>query len=147
MFHGHGGVVIGSETSGGIRNITASNLYMEGTDRGIRLKSTRGRGGVIENVKISNVVIKNMLAEGITINSYYTKVPQEPVSARTPIFRDIYIRNVTGTAKTAIEVLGLPEMPIRNVELIDVRINGTKDISVSDVENLRFTNVSSGTIS
>ena len=61
MAHGHGGVVIGSEMSGGVRNVVISNCIFEGTDRGIRIKTRRGRGGIVEDIRVSNIVMKNVI--------------------------------------------------------------------------------------
>jgi hypothetical protein len=86
-------VVLGSEGSGGIRNVVASNIVAQGTDRGIRIKSGRGRGGVIrEHPLFDNWVIEDTPYPAIEVTNYYTRVPDEPVSERTPIFRNIAIR-------------------------------------------------------
>ncbi len=70
MVHGHGGVVLGSEMSGSIRNITISNCIFQETDRGIRLKSRRGRGGIVEDIRVSNIVMDNVMCPFI-LNLYY----------------------------------------------------------------------------
>ena len=107
MLHGHGGVVIGSEMSGGVKKIAISNCVFEGTDRGIRIKTTRGRGGIVEDVSVSNIVMKDIRGEAITLNMFYSDVPPEPVSERTPRFRNIHISGVTGDAEQAGVLLGL----------------------------------------
>jgi polygalacturonase len=84
MLDGHGGVVIGSEMSGGVKRVTISNCVFEGTDRGIRLKTMRGRGNVVEDIRVSNIVMKNIVKEGIVLNMRYAKTDPEPVSERTP---------------------------------------------------------------
>jgi polygalacturonase len=71
VHHAHGAVVIGSETSGGIRNIVASNIVADGTEAGIRIKSRRGRGGVVEDLRFDNWVMRDV-SKGIEITSYYT---------------------------------------------------------------------------
>ncbi len=146
MFRGHGGVVIGSEMSGSVRNINASNLYFEGTDRGVRIKSTRGRGGVVENVYMSNIVMKNIKYEGITVNTFYTKTNPEPVSERTPIFKNFILKNITGDAKFGIQLLGSPEMPLKNISLNDIDITAKQDIVINDAEDIFFKNVSTKTL-
>jgi len=60
MLSGHGGVVIGSEMSGGVKNIVISNCIFDGTDRGIRIKTTRGRGGIVEDIRVDNIIMKNI---------------------------------------------------------------------------------------
>ena len=91
MLSGHGGVVIGSEMSGSVRKVTISNCVFDGTDRGIRIKSTRGRGGVVEDIRVSNVVMSNIKQEAVVLNLKYSKMPAEPKSERTPIFRNVHM--------------------------------------------------------
>lgn len=97
MLSGHGGVVIGSEMSGSVRKVTISNCVFDGTDRGIRIKSTRGRGGVVEDIRVSNVVMSNIKQEAVVLNLKYSKMPAEPKSERTPIFRNVHISGMTVT--------------------------------------------------
>lgn len=127
MLSGHGGVVIGSEMSGGVRRVTISNCVFDGTDRGIRLKSTRGRGGVVEDIRISNIVMRNIQREAIVFNLKYSKMPDEPMSDRTPIFRNIHINGMTASdVKTPILVVGLEEAPISDIVLRDIQVQGAK---------------------
>lgn len=71
MVHGHGGVVIGSEMSGGVRNVVISNCVFEGTDRGIRIKSRRGRGGVVEDIRVNNIIMKEVICPFVMKLFYY----------------------------------------------------------------------------
>lgn len=131
--NGHGGVVIGSEMSGDVRNVVISNCVFVGTDRGIRLKSRRGRGGVVEDVRVSNVVMTDVLCP-FTMNLYYgwgawgdTTVSDKgarPVTEATPRFRRIHLSNITARdARIAAAFLyGLAEMPLEDVSLSDVSI-------------------------
>jgi len=120
MYKGHGAVVIGSEMSGDVRNVTASNIVCVGTDRAVRIKSTRGRGGGVENIRFSNFVVENV-REPIYITTFYTKTDPEPVSQRTPIFRDIAISHFTIKKSPCMaKILGLPEMPIQGLRITDV---------------------------
>jgi polygalacturonase len=141
MLHGHGGVVIGSEMSGGVRNIVASNCVFDGTDRGIRIKSTRGRGGVVENVRISNIVMRNIVHEAITVNLSYTNAPPEPVSERTPAFRNIQINGVSGDADQAGTLQGLPETLLDDVGMFDVNLKARQGFVVKDARNVRLVGV------
>ena len=134
MVHGHGGVVIGSEMSGSVRNIAISNCIFVGTDRGIRLKSRRGRGGVVEDIRVTNVVMQNVLCP-FTMNLYYhigVKGNQEiadkrpaPVNARTPGFRRIHLSHISvrDAHFAAAFLYGLPEMPITDVTFDNVSIS------------------------
>lgn len=84
MLSGHGGVVIGSEMSGSVRKVTISNCVFDGTDRGIRIKSTRGRGGVVEDIRVSNIIMSNIKREAVVLNLKYSEMPVEPMSERLP---------------------------------------------------------------
>jgi polygalacturonase len=128
VYHAHGGFTIGSEMSGGMRNVRVNNCTFIGTDIGLRFKSTRGRGGVVEKIYISNIRMMNILGDAINFNLYYGgKAPLDettavvdtsfqPVMEETPQFRDIYIENVIcRNAESAIVLRGLPEMPLRDI--------------------------------
>jgi polygalacturonase len=125
VHHAHGAVTLGSEISGGIRNVVADNITCDGTQIGIRIKSRRGRGGRVENIRFNNWTMENV-GLGINVTSHYimegeTKASDEPVSVRTPLFRNIAISHVTvNHARRAMEIEGLPEMPISELRISDV---------------------------
>lgn len=144
--HGHGGVTVGSEMSGGVRNLKVTNCVFKGTDIGLRFKSTRGRGGTVENVEISNVAMHDIKTDAISLNLYYWvsgEPKPEPVSERTPVFRGISFRNITcDGARRAIEVRGLPEMPIEKVTFENVRMTRCGDgVVIVDAKDIRLTDV------
>ncbi len=142
MLAGHGGVVIGSEMSGDVRKITISNCIFDGTDRGIRIKSTRGRGGIVEEIRVSNVVMKNIKKEAITLNLFYSNVPAEPISERTPIFRNIHFSNITGSdINAACTIWGIEEAPISNITFTDVNIDAQTGFDINKSKDLTFTDV------
>jgi polygalacturonase len=142
MYRGHGGVVIGSETSGGINNITASNIVCKGTDRGIRLKTMRGRGAIVQNLRFDNWVIEDAPAEAIHITSNYAKVPAEQRSERTPVMRNIAISNITiVNAKRAIGIAGISEQPIENIRLSDITATGEGGLIADLVDGLELFDV------
>jgi polygalacturonase len=141
MLSGHGGVVIGSEMSGGVRNITIANCVFDGTDRGIRLKTTRGRGGVVENVRVSNIVMRNIREQAIHLNMVYTRTNPEPVSERTPVFRNMHFAGLTGDARAACEVIGLEEMPVQNITFTDIQLEARTGFNVSQARDIAFRNV------
>jgi polygalacturonase len=139
MVHGHGGVVIGSEMSGSIRNVTISNCVFEGTDRGIRIKSRRGRGGVVEDIRVNNIVMKNVICPFI-MNLYYFCGPRGkdkyvwdknpyPVTEETPIFRRIHFSNITAREVHAAAgfLYGLAEMPVEDITFDNVFVAMAKD--------------------
>jgi polygalacturonase len=127
VHHAHGAVTIGSETAGGVRNLSASNITCDGTQMGVRLKSRRGRGGGIEDVRFDNWTMQNV-GTAINVTNFYMMEGEErnttgaqPVSAITPVFRNIAISNMTvRKARIMIDVEGLPEMPISGLRISDV---------------------------
>ena len=133
MLHGHGGVVIGSEMSGSVRNVVISNCVFDGTDRGIRFKSRRGRGGVVEDVRVTNIIMRDVLCP-VTVNLYYAVgvwgdpdvADRRPraTSDNTPTFRRIHISHVTALdARLAAGfIIGLPEKPLEDFSLSDVSV-------------------------
>lgn len=138
MAHGHGGVVIGSEMSGGIKNVVISNCVFTGTDRGIRIKSRRGRGGVVEDIRVSNIVMEDVLCP-LTMNLYYacgiwgdqTVADKQPhqVTDGTPRVRRIHLSNISarGVKYAAAFLYGLPEMPVEDISLSDISISMSLD--------------------
>lgn len=142
MLAGHGGVVIGSEMSGSVRNITISNCVFDGTDRGIRLKSTRGRGGVVENIRISNIVMRDIQREAIIFDLKYSKMPEEPVSERTPVFRNIHLSDVSAVdVHIPVFIRGLEEAPISDISLTNVQIQARQKSFFQHCERLKLNEV------
>ncbi|ARK29543.1 glycoside hydrolase family 28 protein [Halalkalibacter krulwichiae] len=139
MQAGHGGVVMGSENSGGIRNVVVSNCVFIGTDRGIRIKTNRARGAYIENILVNNIFMDNVLCP-LAINSFYrygideadplmTRQEAIPVTEKTPKIKHIQISNVTAKncRASAGFIYGLPEMPVEDVSLRHVTFETTLD--------------------
>jgi polygalacturonase len=141
VHHGHGAVVLGSETSGGFHNIVASNIVCQGTEKGVRIKSTRGRGGVIENVRFDHWTMDSV-AEAINVTNYYTRGPEEPVSQRTPVFRNIAISNMTiNHSPLTINIEGLPEMPVTGLQINNVIATGKVGMRAHDTLAMELHNV------
>lgn len=159
VYQAHGGFVIGSEMSGGVRNVQVTDNLFMGTDVGIRFKSTRGRGGVVENIFISDIDMKDIVTEPVRINLYYggeapspdqkaevvdqkkasEKLP--PVSEETPRFRNIHITDILCRgARTAMWIQGLPEMPVENVTISNARITSERGALVTDIEGFTLEN-------
>lgn len=142
MLAGHGGVVIGSEMSGGVKKVVISNCVFDGTDRGIRIKSTRGRGGVVEDIQISNIIMRNIKKEAIIMNLKYSKMPEEPLSERTPIFRNINISNVTANdVNIPIKIVGLEEAPISGITFSNIYIQSKEKPSFTDCKDIKMNEV------
>lgn len=141
---GHG-ISIGSEMSGGVRNITIANCTFDGTQHGIRIKSMRGRGGYVEDVRISNLTMRNILRDAILITLNYKPTAPEPVTDRTPLFQGIDISGITGNAKSAGRILGLPERPIRDIRISDCRLKAQTGFTVVDASDIEFHHVTINT--
>lgn len=145
VFKGHGGFVVGSEMSGGVKNIMVRDCQFLGTDVGLRFKSTRGRGGVVENIFIRNISMFDIQTDVITFDLYYggksavealadgdekkqQAVPVFKVDETTPCFRNIDIQHVVcRTARRAAYFNGLPEMPVTNINIRDLEVNNVKE--------------------
>ena len=139
MLNGHGGVVIGSEMSGDVRKVTITGCVFDGTDRGIRLKSSRGRGGIVEEIRVDNIVMKNIQKEAIILTLFYGRSTEEPVSERTPVFRNIHISNMTGTQVNSLgSIVGIPEMPISDISISNVNIDAASGMFIRDARRLTF---------
>jgi polygalacturonase len=146
VHHAHGAVTIGSETSGSVRNLVASNITADGTLNGIRIKSRRGRGGVVEDLRFDNWTMRNV-GTAIVVTNYYlmegeTRTGPEPVSIRTPRFRNIAISNVTvDGAKQLVSIDGLPEMPIEALHIQNVIGRGKVGLTANYTDDLELRNV------
>jgi polygalacturonase len=130
---GHG-LSIGSETAGGVRNVTVERVSFTGTRQGIRIKSARGRGNDIGNFTYRDIRMDGVETP-IQITSYYTGIvkddPGQAVTEHTPKFHDITIENLKATgAKNAAVIMGLPESPIRHVVLRNVDISAANGMVV-----------------
>ncbi len=134
MIHGHGGVVIGSEMSGGVRNVVVSNCLFQDTDRGVRLKTRRRRGGFMERLSFNNIIMDRVMCPFV-FNMYYFcgKLGKEPwvsdrnpalVDEGTPAIRDINISNMTVMNATACAgvLSGLSEQFIENIRFTNCQI-------------------------
>jgi DNA sulfur modification protein DndE len=154
VFHGHGGFVIGSEMSGGARNIYVSDCDFLGTDVGLRFKTTRGRGGIVEKIFIDNIRMVRIGGAAILFDMYYMakdplaagenpEVRFEPVTEATPQFRDFHIRQIACKgAETAIFIRGLPEMNIAGIEITDMVAQSTQGIVCTEANGIILKNVS-----
>jgi polygalacturonase len=139
--HGHSVCAIGSEESGGVRHVRFIDCTGDGTDNGIRLKSMRGRGGVVEDIVASHFRLENV-RNAIVISLGYVKTPEEPFSERTPIFRNIHIDHVTATnSGNCCTIEGLKESPIQNVTLTDLNLSGTNGVTCAYAKGIIFKNV------
>jgi len=152
VFHGHGGVVVGSEMSGGVHDLFVNNCQFLDTDVGLRFKTMRGRGGVVQNVFIRDISMKNIAGEAILFDMYYQgkdpvstfgnggetpKIELVPVNEGTPQFKNIFIDNVVAKgAETGLLIRGLPEMPIHHIELNNIDIESNQGYRVIEAQDI-----------
>jgi polygalacturonase len=157
VYHAHGGFVIGSEMSGGARNISVTNCTFIGTDIGLRFKTTRGRGGIVENINISDIYMKDIPGDAILFDMYYMgkdpvpmagekreppKVEILPVNETTPQFRNFKISNVyCSGADRAIFIRGVPEMNVQNIVLQNMVLQADKGIDCQEATGVMFKNI------
>lgn len=158
VYHGHGGVTVGSEMSGGVKNMHVSNCTFIGTDVGLRFKSTRGRGGVVEKIYISDIDMVNIPTNAISFNLYYggksvsemladkdqNKIMETlpEVTEETPQFKDINIKNVSCKgAYQAIYLQGLPEMNLVNVHLENLTMEAENGLMCMDADGISIKNM------
>ncbi len=141
FLQGHG-MSIGSETLGGVKNLTVTNCSFNGTTSGIRIKSARGKGGLVGNLVYTDITMTNVDFP-IYLTSYYPKVPKEdaaqPLAPNTPVYRKIVIRNlVAHSARTAGMIVGLPEAPIVGVTLENVRVTAPAGLVLRNAHGFEF---------
>ena len=157
VYHAHGGFVIGSEMSGGAKNLYVENCTFIGTDIGLRFKTTRGRGGIVENVHVNNIIMKDIVGEAILFDMYYAAqdpvplagekreapvVKTMPVTEGTPQFKDFYVSGITcDGAEKAVFIRGLPEMHIQNINLENMVIKARHGIIISEASGVNIKNV------
>jgi len=139
----HGAVTIGSETSGWIRNLTAGNITCDGTQMGVRIKSSRTRGGGVEDVRFDNWTLRNV-GTAIDVTNYYlmegeTRTAAAPALARTPVFRNIAVSHMTiDGARVAVDIEGLPEMPISGLRISDVTGSAATGVRAYNTDGLEL---------
>jgi len=157
VYHAHGGFVIGSEMSGGAKNLFVSDCSFIGTDIGLRFKTARGRGGVVEKIYVKNINMKEIAGEAILFDMYYMakdpvplagekrelpKTEFKQVDETTPVFKNFRISNVYCTgAEKAIFIRGLPEMQVSDVVLENMVLQANKGIDIQEAADVRFKHI------
>jgi polygalacturonase len=151
VFHGHGGFVVGSEMSGGVRGIVVRNCRFSGTDVGLRFKSTRGRGGVVENIYIENIQMNDIATEALLFDLFYggksaveamndgdnaevnTDLAAMPADETTPEFRNIFVTGVVCRgANRAMLFNGLPEKNVSNIVVENSSIEAATGAQINE---------------
>ncbi len=139
MLKGHGGVVIGSEMSGGVKRIAISNCIFDGTDIGIRIKTMRGRGGVVEDVVVSNVIMNNIVNEGILITLRYQRTQAEPLSERTPAVKNVHLSGIDiQGALRPVAIYGLEERDVNQISFSDISSFSKMGILLENTSGISF---------
>ncbi|MGG1555150.1 pectinesterase family protein [Paenibacillus ferrarius] len=148
VFRGHGGLSIGSNTSGGIKNMAVRNNQYIGTDNGLNFKSYVGGGGAVEYLYIDGIHMQNLLDTAINIGDFYKghdavlDKAQVGVDYRVPEFKNIHIRNVfVDGAVQAVYVEALPNVPVHDIDLQNVEIRAQKGWESDYMSNVQLTNV------
>ena len=158
VFKAHGGFVVGSEMSGGVRNISVKNCQFLGTDVGLRFKSNRGRGGLVENIYISDIYMFDIMTDSFLFDLYYggksasesledgdetqSTVQIPAVTDETPSFRNIYVKNIVSrNARRAMFFNGLPEMNITNINVENAIISSQFGAVISESDGIKFKNI------
>ena len=136
---GHGGLVIGSEMSGDVRNVYMHDCEFEGTDRALRIKSRADRGGVVENVFVEDVTVRDMQYEVAILNMDYTADRNATITRKPPVFRNINVRRVTGHgAPVAVRITGMEDSLIQDVHFEDVTIVSKQGVIAKHAQDLVF---------
>ena len=153
FLHGHG-MSIGSETDGGVRNVVVKNCTFQDTENGLRIKSQRGKGGLVENISYSDITMTNV-DPAITFTCYYlnnsakdavqSSLPKETsapsAGEKIPVYRNLRVSNLKAACqKSAGVILGLPESCISNVVFENVQISAHTGLAIRNAKGVQFNN-------
>jgi polygalacturonase len=147
VYHAHGGFVIGSNTDGGMNNVYVTNCDFVNTDIGIRVKSNRGRGGLVKNIFIDHIYMHDILNEAILLSTYYEDSAADhtanlPADDLTPRFQDFHISDIyCNSAKIAISIIGLPEMPVSRIYFNNMVISAKQAAKFTEADQIELKNV------
>jgi polygalacturonase len=148
VYRGHGGFVIGSNTDGGVQDIFVSDCHFIGTDVGLRFKSNTGRGGLVKDIYVQGIEMRDIVREAVLFDTYYEDMPagttrkNDHPSDKTPEFRDFHIsRILCRGAATAISITGLPQMPVSAISFENVDIQARKTMVTRETRDIRFQDV------
>jgi exo-poly-alpha-galacturonosidase len=135
--YGHGGVAMGSETSGGIKNVLVKDCLIDSQNwEPIRFKSQPSRGGVVENITYENIQLHNT-RKAFEFNMAWRMVGKiKPPSAVPPVVKNILIKNVTGDVNAVGEMLGLDNSPIQGVKFVNCNIKAQTGFIMRNVINI-----------
>jgi polygalacturonase len=146
---GHGAITTGSETAGWIRNVYLHDCIFDGTDRGFRFKTRRPRGGGVENIFYERVLMNisknalewDLLGSRTYVGKLADRLPKLPINELTPVYRNIFLRNVKITTRNNFIVAKcIPEVPLTNVVMEDLDVTCGKLIRIRDVKDFVIRN-------
>jgi DNA sulfur modification protein DndE len=150
VYRAHGGFVIGSNIDGGMKNIYVTDCNFIGSDIGVRIKSGIGKGGLVHDVYIDHITMKNIPNEGILFDTYYENKPagykestkMEKSVDKIPDFRNIYFNHIKcDGAETAIFINGLPEQKIKQIYFENLDMKTNKGFICKNAEDITLKNV------
>jgi len=138
----HGAIAIGSEMSGDVRNVFAHDTTINSVQFGFRIKATKGRGGIVENIWVENMQMRSVSIGAIQITTAYG-FPFKIDSTALPLFRNIHLKNISAEkTRRTITVDGLPELPVSNVSFENITLYSTRDgAELSNTDTISFRNV------
>lgn len=146
---GHGGITLGSETAGVIRNLYLQDCVFDGTGTGIRFKTRRPRGGGGENVILERIrmdltgtaITADMLGARMYVGELADRLPVRTVNLLTPAFKNVIVKDIiVENAGEFVKITGIPESPFRNFQLENADVNCNKLIRISDAKDFSFKN-------
>ena len=141
MLHGHGGVTIGSEMSGGVHNVTVADCVFQAPTR-IRIKSQRGRGGVVEGLAVANIVMQDVPHPFVITTFYWARTSRGLVLQWTKARRASAIffsaTSRRGGRPDAGSITGLRELPIENITFSNVHVEAARGFDCTNAKGISF---------
>ncbi len=157
VYHGHGGFTIGSEMSGGVKDVYVTDCKFLGTDIGLRFKSAYERGGVVENIHINNIYMTNIPTDAIRFTmAYQGKAPTESemgainsggdfnreADEKIPTFKNFNISDITILgARTALNIIGIPGPFMKEISIKNMVATTTKGVECSAAQDILLENI------
>jgi len=144
VYHAHGGFVIGSETDGGINNISVKNCTFIGTDIGLRFKSARDRGGLVENIFVDGIYMNHIVNEAVLFSYSYEQNLDENKNKeeKLPVFRNFNLNNIIcDGAERAFLIDALLESPVKNVNLTNSYFDSAAGVDIDYADGIVFDKV------
>lgn len=141
----HSSITVGSEMSGGVRNIYIQDCSFKEADQGVRIKSMPGRGGFVENVWARDLQMTDIKNAALQFEMNYDSSSNTPASEALPKIKNIYIDNIAAAGnspKYLIKIDGFPEQPIENITLLNIKSSSEKGVAISDAKKITLENIS-----